>query len=130
MRLSEKTVQDFIKDASVVDFFMNIDSSLVTYSHGEPEMKPDVMKETEILTKKKEEMKRNAMEKQDEKKKQYDEIAKTNPEIFQRIEYQQKTIFDLQDDNYMLKEQLSKLKELYGKVIRENAELKKMKQML
>ena len=72
-------------------------------------------------------MKRNAMEKQYERNKQYDEIAKTNPEIFQRIEYQQKTIFDLQDDNYMLKEQLAKLKELYGKVIRENSELKKMK---
>jgi len=125
MRLSEKTVQDFIKDASVVDFFMNIDATLAAYSPGEPEMKPDVMKETNSLIKKKEEMKRNAMEKQDEKKKRYDEIAKTNPEIFQRIEFQQKMIFDLQDDNYKLKEQLGKLKELYGKALRENAELKK-----
>ena len=119
--------EDFIKDASVVDFFMNIDSSLVAYSHGEPEMKPDVMKETKILMKKKEEMKRNAIEKQNVKKKQYDEIAKTNPEIFQRMDAQQKTIFDLQDDNYKLKEQLGKLKELYGKALRENVELKKMK---
>jgi hypothetical protein len=83
------------------------------------------MKETKSLIKKKEEMKRNVMEKQDEKKKQYDEIVKTNPEIFQRIEFQQKMIFDLQDDNYKLKEQFGKLKELYGKVLRENAELKK-----
>lgn len=127
MRLSEKTVQDFIKDASVVDFFMNIDATLAAYCPGEPEMKPDVMKETKSLIKKKEEMKRNAMEKQDEKKKQYDEIAKTNPEIFQRIEFQQKMIFDLQDDNYKLKEQLGKLKELYGKALRENAELKNEK---
>jgi glycosyltransferase involved in cell wall biosynthesis len=125
MRLSEKTVQDFIKDASVVNFFMNLDSLLVAYPPGEPEMKPDVMKETKILMKKKEEMKRNAIEKQDEKIKRYDEIAKTNPEIFKRIDIQQKMIFDLQDENYKLKEQLGKLKELYGKVLRENSELKK-----
>ena len=103
MRLSEKTVQDFIKDESVVDFFMNLDALLLAYPLGEPEMKPDVMKETKILIKKKEEMKRNAMEKQDEKKKRYDDIAKTNPEIFQRIESQQKMIYELQDENYKLK---------------------------
>jgi hypothetical protein len=60
MRLSKKTVQDFIKDASVVDFFMNLDATLAAYSPGEPEMKPDVMKETKSLIKKKEEMKRYA----------------------------------------------------------------------
>jgi glycosyltransferase involved in cell wall biosynthesis len=125
MRLSERTVQDFIADASIVDFFMNIDATLSAYSPGEPNMKPDVMKETEILIKKKEEMKRNAIEKQGEQIKRYDEIAKTNPEIFQRIDVQQKMIFELQDENYKLKEQLGKIKELYGKVLRENVELKK-----
>ena len=125
MRLSEKTVQDFIKDESVVDFFMNLDALLLAYPLGEPEMKPDVMKETKILIKKKEEMKRNAMEKQDEKKKRYDDIAKTNPEIFQRIESQQKMIYELQDENYKLKEQNRQLKDLYGKSLRENMEMKK-----
>ncbi len=125
MRLSQKTVQDFIADVSIVDFFMNLDATLAAYSPGEPNMKPDVMKETEILIKKKEEMKRNAIEKQGEQIKRYDEIAKTNPEIFQRIDVQQKMIFELQDENYKLKEQLGKIKELYGKVLRENAELKK-----
>lgn len=125
MRLSEKTVQDFIKDESVVDFFMNLDALLVAYPLGEPEMKPDVMKETKILIKKKEEMKRNAMVKQDEKKKRYHDIAKTNPEIFQRIESQQKLIYELQDENHKLKEQNRQLKDLYGKSLRENMELKK-----
>lgn len=125
MRLSEKTVQDFIKDESVVDFFMNLDALLLAYPLGEPEMKPDVMKETKILIKKKEEMKRNAMEKQDEKKKRYDDIGKTNPEIFQRIESQQKMIYELQDENYKLKEQNRQLKDLYGKSLRENMEMKK-----
>lgn len=126
MRISEKKIQDFIKDENVVDFFMNLDATLSMYSPGEPEMKPDVIKETKLLIKKKEEMMRNTMENQEVKKKQYDEIVKTNPEIFQKIELQQKIIFDLQDNNYKLKEQFGKLKELYGKVLRENVELKKM----
>lgn len=125
MRLSEKTVQDFIKDESVVNFFMNLEPLLVAYPDGEPEMKPDVMNETKILIKKKEEMKQNAMKKQDEKRKQYDEIARTNPEIFQKMDYQQKMIFDLQDENYKLKEKMQQLKELYNKALRENVELKK-----
>jgi hypothetical protein len=125
MRLSEKTVQDFIKDESVVDFFMNLESILVAYPDGEPGMKPDVMNETKILIKKKEEMKRNAIKNQDEQRKRYDEIARTNPEIFQKINYQEKMIFDLQDENYKLKEKMQQLKELYSKVVRENMELKK-----
>ena len=126
MRVSEKTVQDFIQDESVAHFFMNLETVLASYPAGEPEMKPDVLKETRVLIKKKEEMKRVATEKQDEKRKHYHEIARTSPEIFERIESQQKMIFELQDDNYKLKEQVRQLKELYGKTLRENAELKKV----
>jgi hypothetical protein len=41
------------------------------------------------------------------------------------MESQQKMIFELQDENYKLKEQVRQLKELSSKSIRENAELKK-----
>jgi hypothetical protein len=77
------------------------------------------------MIKKKEEMKRAALEKQDAKKRLYDEIVKTSPEIFQKIESQQKIIFGLQDDVYKLQEQNRQLKELYNKTARENMELKK-----
>jgi hypothetical protein len=125
MRLSEKTVHHFIKDESIIDFFMNLETALLEYPPGEPIMKPDVMKETQEMIKKKEEMKRAAKEKQDAKKRLYDEIVKTSPEIFQKIESQQKTIFGLQDDVYKLQEQNRQLKELYNKAARENMELKK-----
>lgn len=125
MRLSDKTVHDFIKDESVIDFFMNLETALLEYPPGEPIMKPDVMKETQEMIKKKEEMKRAALEKQDAKKRLYDEIVKTSPEIFQKIESQQKIIFGLQDDVYKLQEQNRQLKELYNKTARENMELKK-----
>ena len=129
MRLSEKTVGDFIKDADVAEFFINLDNVLIDYPPGEPEMKPDVIKETKILLKKKDEMKKNAIEQhrnqQELKKKQYDKISETNPEIFQRIQSQQQQIHALQHENESLQSQLHKLKELYSKTIRENMELKK-----
>ena len=132
MRLSEKKVGDFIKDADVAEFFMNLENILIDYPPGEPEMKPDVIKETKILLKKKEEMKKNAIEQhrknqeqQDLKKIQYDKISETNPEIFQRIQSQQQQIHALQDENQSLQNQLRQLKELYSKTIRENMELKK-----
>uniref|UniRef100_A0A6C0I1J7 Glycosyltransferase 2-like domain-containing protein n=1 Tax=viral metagenome TaxID=1070528 RepID=A0A6C0I1J7_9ZZZZ len=129
MRVSKKTVGDFIKDADVAEFFINLDNVLIDYPPGEPEMKPDVIKETKILLKKKEEIKKNAVEQhrnqQELKKKQYDKISETNPEIFQRIQSQQQQIHALQHENESLQSQLHKLKELYSKTIRENMELKK-----
>lgn len=129
MRLSEKTVGDFVKDADVAEFFINLENVLIDYPPGEPEMKPDVIKETKILLKKKDEMKKNAIEQhrnqQELKKKQYDKISETNPEIFQRIQSQQQEIHALQHENESLQSQLRKLKELYSKTIRENMELKK-----
>ena len=135
MRLSEKTVGDFIKDLDVSNFFMNLENVLIDYPPGEPEMKPDVIKETKNLLIKREEMKKNAIEqyrnqqkKQQEQqelnKKQYDKIAETNPEIFQRIQSQQQQIHALQHENESLQSQLHRLKELYSKTIRENMELK------
>lgn len=35
-------------------------------------------------------------------------------------------IYELQDENYKLKEQNRQLKELYGKSLRENMEMKKL----
>ena len=125
MRLSEKTVHDFIKDESIVDFFMNLDPLLISYPLGEPEMKPDVIKETNIILKKREEAKRVADEKQNEKKKWYEKIALKSPEIFERIESQEKMISELQIETNKLKEQNRQLKDLYNKALRENMELKK-----
>ena len=71
---------------------------------------------------------RNQQKKQQEQqelnKKQYDKIAETNPEIFQRIQSQQQQIHALQHENESLQSQLHRLKELYSKTIRENMELK------
>ena len=125
MRVSEKTVQDFIQDESVVDFFMNLETTLIHYPLGEPKMKPDVLKETNAIIKKREDAKRMAHEKQFEKKKWYEKVALKSPEIFERIESQEKNISELQTEIDKLKEQNRQLKDLYSKALRENLQLKK-----
>ena len=43
---SDKTVDEFVKELDIRDFFMNkIDKLLVTYEPGEPKNKPDVLKQ-------------------------------------------------------------------------------------
>ena len=47
---SDKTVDDFIKDPELKDFYMNqIENLLVDYQPGRPEMKPDVLKQIEEI---------------------------------------------------------------------------------
>lgn len=40
---SDKKVEDFVKESELIDFYMNINSSLETYEPGRPKMKPDVL---------------------------------------------------------------------------------------
>ena len=42
---STKTVDTFVKEPELKDFYMNVDSLLKTYSPGDPSMKPDVLKQ-------------------------------------------------------------------------------------
>ena len=46
VKLSSKTVDDFVKEEDVKSFFMNkIDDLLVNYDPGNPKYKPDVLKQ-------------------------------------------------------------------------------------
>lgn len=51
--LSEKTVDDFVKEPDIKEFFMNtIDAALASYEPGRPEHKPEVHQQIKELTKK------------------------------------------------------------------------------
>ncbi len=64
-KVSDKTVDDFIKDKDYKDFYMNrIENLLLNYSPGEPEMKPDVLEQIKEIEK--------------ERKKRAEEMAKAN----------------------------------------------------
>ena len=64
-KVSDKTVDDFIKEKHYKDFYMNkIESLLLDYSPGEPEMKPDVLEQIKEIDK--------------ERKRRNEEMAKAN----------------------------------------------------
>ena len=42
---STKTIDDFVKEPEMKDFYMNVDSLLENYSPGKPSMKPDVLEQ-------------------------------------------------------------------------------------
>lgn len=55
---SDKKVEDFIKEDYLYEFFVNdIENRLKEYKEGEPEMKPDVLKQIDELTKEREKLK-------------------------------------------------------------------------
>ena len=55
VRKSDKTVDDFVKEASLKEFYMNkIETLLVDYEPGRPKMKPDVLKQIVELKKERE----------------------------------------------------------------------------
>ena len=55
---SDKKVQDFIKEDYLYEFFVNdIENRLKEYKEGEPDMKPDVLKQIDELTKEREKQK-------------------------------------------------------------------------
>jgi hypothetical protein len=57
---SSKTIDEFIKEKDLKDFYLNLDSLLEKYSPGDPAMKPDVLKQMILL----EENRRKMAEKQ------------------------------------------------------------------
>lgn len=78
VKKSDKTVDLFIKDKNIKEFYMNeIDKLLINYKPGEPEMKPDVLKQIAEM----EEFKRLQLEKELIKiKKENTKIAVTGPD--------------------------------------------------
>lgn len=97
---STKIVDNFIKDADIKDFFVNqIEGLLKNYDPGDPKYKPDVLKQTEEIQKKREQMKQEhlqqqpgiTIENQDGTKQQLN-----MQQVIQLLQHQQNTIQQLQ----------------------------------
>ena len=70
---SPKTVDDFVKDSEIKDFFMEkIDESLANYEPGSVENKPDVLKQMKEISEKRE-------KEQEDYNKSFKEIMENNP---------------------------------------------------
>ena len=69
---SDKTVDDFVKESDLKDFYMNqIEVLLADYKPGRPEMKPDVLKQIEEI--------------KIEREKQSKQMTGTNPQMMQQM---------------------------------------------
>lgn len=118
---SNKTVNNFIKEKDLKDFYMNIDTLIQFYSPGLPKMKPDVLEQMvkleEIRRKHAESIIANGgggqiMVQQGDKN-----MALNNQQIINIIN-QQKEALQKQG------EQLQQIKQAYEKLARENMDIK------
>ena len=131
INLSDKTVDDFVKEPDIKKFFMeDIDDLLDAYDPGNPKHKPEVLKQIEEIKIKREEMIRQQQEQQEQQRKQ---IANMNPiELANAYEAklaeQGQMINSLMQENNGLKIKVDylekKISELITKAIKERTNIR------
>ena len=128
MKLSNKTVDDFVKEENIKKFFMeDIDEILNNYQPGHPENKPEVLKQIEVITKKREDM----MKVQIGKQNQYNEILRSkkinaeNGDPLKKINEMNIVLNELFAENNKLKDKVKYLEEKIRSIINEKIQEKK-----
>jgi glycosyltransferase involved in cell wall biosynthesis len=120
MKMSNKTVDDFIKEPELKKFFMeDIDALLDVYEPGKPENKPDVLKQTEEITQKREKMmeekKKQIMEQnmlmnvfanQNNMKQHIETMSKENEELKKKVQFLEDKISSLIKELIQAKQQI------------------------
>jgi len=105
MKLSDKTVDDFVKEAAIKNFFLNdIDDLLANYEPGNPENKPDVLRQIKEI-------------KEDREKKMIEFQQQQQQQQQQQIFVQQLIM-----ENNALKERVTYLENTIKKIIQEKIE--------
>ena len=101
---SGKLVNDFVKEDFVKQFFLeDIDQILSNYDPGKPENKPDVLKQMEEITKKRELMQ------QQQQQQQMQQQQMQQQQIQQQLQYNHNVIQQLLNENAILKEKIAYL---------------------
>jgi len=127
--LSEKTVDDFVKEPDIKEFFMNtIDAVLASYEPGRPEHKPEVHQQIEELTKKRAEAIENHQKMMQMQQKN---IMNTNPielatAYEKKLSEQTQMIHSLMQENTQLTTKVAylenKIKEIIQKSIQQRTQ--------
>jgi len=109
---SPKTVDSFVKETELKDFYMNVDSLLENYSPGDPSMKPDVLKQMLKL--------------EETRRKKAEENAKQSSQsVTIQRDGQPPTTLNMQQMVDLFKQQqgqLSQLNQVYDKLRKEHTE--------
>ena len=105
---SDKTVDDFIKEPELKEFYMNqIEPLLVNYEPGRPEMKPDVIKEMARLKIEREKMQTEQNNKMHELINQLQSLIPNNPIEAMNLMQQNPQLFQhMKDNNQELLQQI------------------------
>ena len=121
---SNKKVTDFIKDDTILRFFMNdIDKLLDSYEPGRPENKPDVVKQIDTLTKNRQHMETQLQQMQQQMQAQMQQ--KMQQQIQQiKMQYESR-IAQLTAENLTLKDKTEYLTKKMSDLIQKQIEQKK-----
>jgi len=117
---SSKKVTDFIKDDTIMRFFMNdIDKLLDSYEPGRPENKPDVVKQIDSLTKSRQQMEVQMQQMQQQMQ------AQMQQQVQQvKMQYESR-IAQLTTENLTLKDKVEYLTKKMSDIIQKQIEQKK-----
>jgi glycosyltransferase involved in cell wall biosynthesis len=121
---SDKKVTDFIKDDTILRFFMNdIDKLLDSYKPGRPENKPDVVKQIDVLTKNRQQMETQMQQMQQQMQAQMQQQLQQQ---IQQVKTQYETrIAQLTTENLTLKDKAEYLTKKISDLIQKQIEQKK-----
>jgi len=130
MRVSAKTVSDFIKEPALLRFYMeDIDEALQTYEPGHPSMKPDVLQQ---INEKMQQQQRQQQQQQQPQQQQLLVFQQQQQDAILRTvitfkapnaEPRNMTVETLIQTVQTQAEKLEKMREMCNKRIRENSEL-------
>jgi glycosyltransferase involved in cell wall biosynthesis len=117
---SNKKVTDFIRDDTILRFFMNdIDKLLDAYQPGRPENKPDVVKQIDTLTKNRVQMETQMQQMQQQMQ------AQMQQQLQQAKTQYESRIAQLTAENLMLKDKAEYLTKKMSDLIQKQIEQKK-----
>jgi hypothetical protein len=121
---SNKKVTDFIKDDTILGFFMNdIDKLLESYQPGRPENKPDVVKQIDSLTKNRQQMEVQVQQIQQQMQAQ---MQQQMQQQIQQVKMQYESrIAQLTAENLTLKDKAEYLTKKMSDLIQKQIEQKK-----
>jgi glycosyltransferase involved in cell wall biosynthesis len=116
---SSVSVDNFIKEKDIKDFFMtNIDSLLNAYEYGKPENKPDVLKQMDEISQKREKI----IKQNNDQLQKYSSYNSNNNE---KINEMTLMLEELLLENKTLKNKVSYLEEKITKIIKQQIEEKR-----
>lgn len=118
MRVSERTVSDFIKEPDLLQFYMHdVDAALQSYDPGHPRMKPDVQKQMQ------EKMHQSGQSNQNAQNAQNAVLNAVITFKAPNAESRSMTVEDLIHTVQSQADKLEKMRELCNKKVRENSDL-------